>query len=281
MIRLGRRAFLAAGGATLAVAGHAWAADDALLRKIIDTAARKPEDKARDKYRHPYESLIFWGLKPGATVLEISPGSGWWTDILAPYLAATGGHYIGAGPDLASPKITDEGKKARADFEAKYEGKPKVYGDVTMVGFGRTSGPLAPAGTVDLIIVPREIHNWPRSDGFTQKAFGDFRAALKTGGLVGVEDHRAPDGADPKAANGYISEAWVIGEAQTAGFKLDAKSEINANPKDTKDHPFGVWTLPPNRRSSPFGKPEDPTFDHTKYDAIGESDRMTLRLVKV
>jgi len=104
---------------------------------------------------------------------------------------------------------------------------------------------------------------------------------LKPAGIVAVEDHRAPDGADPKRNNGYISEAWVIDAAKGAGFALAARSEINANPKDTKDYPFGVWTLPPTRLSAPFGQPPDPNFDHAKYDAIGESDRMTLRFVRV
>jgi predicted methyltransferase len=214
------------------------------------------------------------------TVLEVDPGSGWWTDILAPYLARTGGHYLATGADLADPKVSDGAKKGRAAFEAKYEGDPKLQGVVSTVGFGQTSGPLAPPGTVDLVLVSREIHDWAQVDGFTGKAFGDFRAALKPGGILAVEDHRAPDGADPKKNDGYISEAWVIGEARKAGFALAARSEINANPRDTKDHPFGVWTLPPTRRSAPAGQPPNPAFDHTKYDAIGESDRMTLRFVK-
>ncbi len=119
-----------------------------------------------------------------------------------------------------------------------------------------------------------------RSTASRRKAFGDFHAALKDAGVLAVEDHRAPDGWDPKKANGYISEAWVIGEAGKAGFALAARSEINANPKDTKDYPFGVWTLPPTRRSAPPGQPPNPAFDHTKYDAIGESDRMTLKFVR-
>ena len=165
-------------------------------------------------------------------------------------------------------------------FEAKYEGDPKLYGNVTTVGFGQASGPLAPPGTVDLVLVSREIHNWAMVDGFMQKALGDFHAALKPGGVLAIEDHRAPDGADPAKGDGYISEAYVIDQAKQAGFVLAARSDINANPKDTKDHPFGVWTLPPTRRSAPAGQPPNPAFDHTKYDAIGESDRMTLRFVK-
>ncbi|HWF78328.1 MAG TPA: methyltransferase [Caulobacteraceae bacterium] len=281
-----RRGFTAALGlaipalAAWPTAVAAAAGDDPTLRAVIDSGPRPAADKARDTYRHPYESLVFWGLKPGMTVVDVSPGAGWWTDIIAPYLARTGGRYIAAVADLDDPKVSDGARKGRAAFEAKYEGDPKLYGKVTTVGFGAHSGALAPPGTVDLVLVSREIHDWAQVDGFTHKAFGDFHAALKSGGVLAVEDHRAPDGADPKLANGYISEAWVIGEAKKAGFRLAARSEINANPKDTKDYPFGVWTLPPTRRSAPPGQPANPAFDHTKYDAIGESDRMTLKFVK-
>ncbi len=276
-----RRAVIAAGFAlpALASASPVLAAGiDPLLRKAIDDPRRKPADRARDVFRHPAETLAFWGLKPGMTVIDVNPGTGWWTDIIAPYLAATHGRYIAAGADLNNPKLSDAAKQGRAAFEAKYADKA-TYGDVTVVGFGKVSGPLAPAGSVDLVIVSRETHNW--ADGFIQKAFGDFHAALKPRGLMGIEDHRAPDGADPKAGTGYVSEAWVIGEAKTAGFRLDGRSDVNANPKDTKDHPFGVWTLPPSRQSAPSGQPANPAFDHTKYDAIGESDRMTLKFVRV
>ena len=264
-----------------ALAAPAFGGDDAALRDVIENGPRPAADKARDAWRHPYTSLAFWGLRPGMTVIDVAPGSGWWTDIIAPYLARTGGHYIAAMADLDDPKTGDGARKARAGFEAKYGADPKLYGDVKTVGFGPHSGPLAPPGTVDLVLVSREIHDWAQVDGFTAKAFGDFRAALKPGGVLAVEDHRAPDGWDPKKANGYISEAWVIGEAKAAGFTLAARSEINANPKDTKDYPFGVWTLPPTRRSAPGGQPPNPAFDHAKYDAIGESDRMTLKFEKV
>ncbi|HEY1427474.1 MAG TPA: methyltransferase [Caulobacteraceae bacterium] len=254
--------------------------DDTTLRDVIENGPRAAADKARDRYRHPYESLRFWGLGPGMTVTDVAPGTGWWTDILAPYLARTGGRYIAAMADLTDPKVSDGARKARAAFEAKYGADRKFYGNVTTAGFGLHSGPLAPPGTVDLVLVSREIHDWAVVDGYTEKAFADFHAALKPGGVLAVEDHRAPDSWDPKKLTGYISEAYVIGEGKRAGFALAARSEINANPKDTKDHPFGVWTLPPTRRSAPPGQPPNPAFDHAKYDAIGESDRMTLKLVK-
>jgi len=279
-----RRGFLMGAGLALpalaAFPPAAWAADDAVLRQVIESGPRAPADKARDVWRHPEASLLFWGLKPGMTVIDVSPGSGWWTDILAPYLARTGGHYIAAGADLANPKLSDGARKDRAAFEAKYEGKPALYGDVTVVGFGRTSGPLAPPGSVDLVLVSREVHNWVDGD-FVDKAFADFHAALKPRGVLAIEDHRAPAGADPTKGDGYLPESYVIDHAKADGFALAARSDINANPNDTKNYPFGVWTLPPTRRSSAFGQPPDPAFDHAKYDAIGESDRMTLKFEKV
>jgi predicted methyltransferase len=253
---------------------------DPVLDAVIAGDQRTAQAKARDVWRHPAASLRFWGLKPGDVVIDVSPGAGWWTDIIAPYLARTGGRYIAADADLADPKVSAGARNGRAAFEAKYAGDSKLWGKVSVVGFGASSGPLAAPGTVDLVLVSREIHDWAQVSGFTAKAFADFRAALKRGGVLAVEDHRAPDGADPKKDDGYISEAYVIGEAKKAGFALAARSDINANPKDTKDHPFGVWTLPPTRRSAPFGQPPNPAFDHAKYDAIGESDRMTLKYVK-
>jgi predicted methyltransferase len=252
---------------------------DPVLRQIIETGPRSAPDRARDAFRHPEQSLLFWGIKAGETLIDVQPGSGWWTDILAPYLAQTGGHYIAATADLNDPKVSEEARKNRAAFEARYKSDPKLYGDISIVGFGPNSGPLAPPGSVDLILVSREAHNWVRN-GFIRKAFADFHTALKPGGVLAIEDHRAPNGADPGKGDGYISEEYVIAQAAEAGFVLAARSEINANAKDTKDHPFGVWTLPPVRRSAPPGQPSDPNFDHRKYDAIGESDRMTLKFVK-
>jgi predicted methyltransferase len=286
MMRIDRRRLVLGAAAAPSLLTAPWAAraltlppQDAALDQAIAGDQRSAEAKARDVWRHPAATLRFWGLKPGDVVIDVDPGTGWWTDILAPYLVRTGGRYIAASADLSDPKVGEGARKAVAAFKARYA-DPKLYGDVTVVGFGRNSGPLAPPGTVDIVLVSREIHDWALVDGFTPKAFADFRAALKPDGVLAVEDHRALDGADPKKGDGYISEAWVVGEAQKAGFRLAARSEINANPKDTKDHPFGVWTLPPTRRSAPAGQPPDPAFDHAKYDAIGESDRMTLKFVK-
>jgi predicted methyltransferase len=252
---------------------------DPVLQRAIASDTRPAKAKARDVYRHPEQSLLFWGLKPGETVIDVQPGGGWWTDILAPYLAQTQGHYIAADADLNDPKTGPGARKGRAAFEAKYTANPQLYGSVQVVGFGPNSGPLVAPGTVDLVLVSRETHNWI-VDGTIAKYFADIYAALKPGGVLAIEDHRAAPGANPKAGNGYIPESAVIDAARAAGFVLAARSEINANPKDTKDYPFGVWTLPPTRQSAPDGQAPDPAFDHAKYDAIGESDRMTLKFVK-
>jgi predicted methyltransferase len=241
---------------------------------------RSAADRARDRFRRPAESLAFWGLAPGATVVEFWPGAGWYTEILAPFLAATKGKLY-----AAHLQVTDAGDPTTRDAVAAYRNRlaadPRLYGEVEITAFGPTSGPVAPAGGADLVLFLRNLHNWMAA-GIAEKAFHDAFLALRPGGTLGVEEHRAAPGGVPDllAENGYVDQAYVIKLAQEAGFQLAAVSEINANPRDTKDHPFGVWTLPPVRRSSPRGEAFDPSFDHAKYDAIGESDRMTLKLVK-
>ena len=237
---------------------------------------RSDDSKSRDVYRHPTEALAFWGLKPGMTILELQPGGGWWTEILAPYARLTKGEFYATAADLADPGISDNARKGRAAFEAKYA-DTAVYGKVNLVNWGAKAAPL-PAEKFDFVLAARVFHGW--MNGNTQDAnLAKIFAGLKPGGILAVEQHRGNPGAEP-VKQGYVTEQAVIDAATKAGFKLDAKSEINANPKDTKDHPFGVWTLPPVRQSSEGGKPADPAFDRAKYDAIGESDRMTLRFVK-
>lgn len=246
---------------------------DIALAAAIAAPDRMPTDKARDVYRHPADTLRFWGLKPGMTVVDLQPGGGYWTAILAPYALKTGGRYV-AGGSLAG----------KDRFLAKF-GDRSRYGEVGYVEFGKASPPFVRPGSADLVISSREIHNWMRA-GMLEKSLADTFAALKPGGVFAVEEHRAdgaPSSTKTDGSAGYVRTADVIAAARQAGFKLAATSEINANSKDTKDHPFGVWTLPPTRQSS--GQPDaaskpDPTFDHSKYDAIGESDRMTLRFVK-
>jgi predicted methyltransferase len=253
------------------------------LASVIAGPQRSAEHKSRDADRRPAEALTFWGLKPGMTVIELQPGGeAWWTEILAAHAHKTGGRYIAGHADLANPKISDGAKKARADFEAQFAAQPDVYGKIEVVGFGPVSAALGPANSADFVLTARSIHGWLRFE-MAGKAFKDVFDVLKPGGMLAVEQHRAPDSqTDVKwmIDNGYVSEAKVIELATAAGFVLDAKSEINANPKDTKDHPFGVWTLPPTKRTAPFGQPDNAAFDRAKYDAIGESDRMTLRFKK-
>jgi len=258
--------------ATIAAAAFAFlslapaVAADSVLAAKVSAPQRSAENKARDGARHPEASLEFWGLKPGLTVIEVAPGGGYWSEILAPYALATHGHYIAATgkPDQKLP--------------AKFEDKA-VYGTIGYTVFSNSSGPMGAPGSADLVLTARNIHDWLWTPGMAEKFMRDAHAVLKTGGILAVEDHRA----DPRpqvgdARDGYVATATIVKLAQDAGFKLEARSEINANPKDTKDHPFGVWTLPPTRRSAQNGN--DPKFDHAKYDAIGESDRMTLRFRK-
>ena len=257
------------------------AASDPVLAEVVAGDWRSAEARSRDVYRHPVESLAFWGLKPGMSVLEIQPGAGWWTEILAPYAKRTGGKFHVTAADIANPDLPEAARKARENFAARYAAKPDVYGEVHLVNWGAKSAPL-PANTFDFILTARSVHGWMRSPGMVEKTFKEFYGALKPGGILAIEQHRAnPGPQDPEAKSGYVTEAYVIEQAEKAGFRLAAKSEINANPKDTKDHPFGVWTLPPALRSTPYGSDQtDPAFDHSKYLAIGESDRMTLRFVK-
>ncbi|MDZ4373884.1 MAG: methyltransferase domain-containing protein [Phenylobacterium sp.] len=267
--------------APLAVYAGAAHAADAQLASAVAGDQRTAAHKARDAARNPADTLTFWGLKPKQTVIELSPGSGYWTEILAPYAKATGGTYVATAADLANPNLSEAAKKGRAAFEARYADQAK-FGKVNYVGFGPTAGALGAPGSADMVITARNLHNWATQPAFMDKVLKDVHAVLKPGGVLAVEEHRAdPKPEDPKFATGYMSEATVIAAVEKAGFKLQAKSEVNANPKDTKDHPFGVWTLPPVRRTAPFGQPDNPSFDRAKYDAIGESDRMTLRFVKV
>lgn len=267
-----------------------WANDDAGAASKSESAAnaaeaiaaavngdwRSPEQKSRDAARHPRESLEFWGLEPGMTILEVQPGGGYWTEILAPFAHRTGGLYYATAADLDNPETSEGARKGRAAFEQRLASRPELYGKPKYVNWGAKSKPL-PANTFDFILTARSVHGWLGND-MAEKVFEDFYRSLKPGGILALEQHRAKPGKDdPKGSTGYVSEARVIELAERAGLELVARSEINANPKDTADHPFGVWTLPPTRRS-PEGN--DPSFDRAKYDAIGESDRMTLRFTK-
>ncbi len=270
---------------TLAGCGRKKATANAVRGRltVAEAAAgewRLPEDKARDTWRHPAQTLEFWGLKPRMTVVELWPGAGWYTDIIAPYLAANDGRLYAAqfqGDDPSEPAA----QRIVQAYTAKLKAKPRLYGKVEITSFGPSSGPIAPAGSADLVLFLRNVHNW-MAGGVAERAFAEAFAALKPGGVLGVEEHRAdPAGVqDVLAASGYVQEAYVRQLAMEAGFAFDGASEINANPKDSKDHPFGVWTLAPTRLTAPRGQPPAPGFDRTAFDAIGESDRMTLRFKK-
>jgi predicted methyltransferase len=253
----------------------------AAIDSVLASSARSAEQKERDAERRPGPSLAFWGLKPGASILEVQPGGGWWTQILAPYAASTGGRYTATAADLTNPNLTPAARQGRDAFAARYA-DASVYGKVELVNWGPVAPPL-PESQYDFILLSRVIHGWMRQEGMVDRYFAQVARALKAGGSLAVEQHRAKPGTpEDKGVSGYVTEQFVIDAAKRAGLKLVARSDINANPKDTADHPFGVWTLPPTRATVAYGsgKPADPTFDRSKYDAIGESDRMTLRFTK-
>lgn len=239
---------------------------------------RIESEKARDQWRHPVETLGFFGLKSSDTVVEIFPGGGWYTAILGPWLKTGGGKLIAAHPDpAASP-----GAKANVDaYVAAFVDKPQVYGDITVSIASKDAPGLAPEGTADAVLTFRNVHNW-LAGGYADKIFADAYRALKPGGVLGVVEHRLPSTRDQDltAASGYVQQSYVIQLAQRAGFEFEEASEINANPKDKADHPLGVWMLPPNLRAPAPGTPAAEGYDPETYKAIGESDRMTLRFRK-
>jgi predicted methyltransferase len=252
-------------------AGHGRAAEpDSALESFVAGPQRSPVNKARDSFRHPLEDLRFLDVKPDDVVVEILPGgAGYWTEILAPYLQDKG-RYIAANPPKTD--TSEEAVKGNAAFAAKVAGDATDYGKVETVDFAPPSLAV-PSGTADVVLTFRNVHNWMAA-GTADAVFASFFRALKPGGILGLEEHRGrPDQPqDPQAKNGYVREDVVIALAEKAGFKLDARSEINANPKDTKDYPDGVWTLPPTFRLK--------DKDRDRYAAIGESDRMLLKFVK-
>ena len=265
-------AALAAGMVSTVFCAAAWAQSaDSLIDKVMVGEHRAQANKARDKYRHPKETLLFFGLRPEMTVVEISPSRGWYTEILAPVLRDAGQYY--AAVAAVTEKTPDAMKKNDADYRAMLAASPNLFGKVKLSVLTPGALQVAPPGSADMVLTFRNVHNWAKA-GTADAMFKAFHDALKSGGTLGVVEHRAkPDMSfEKQIETGYMSEAYVVETAQKAGFRLVNKSEINSNAKDTKDYPGGVWSLPPTLR---YGDQ-----DREKYLAIGESDRMTLKFTK-
>jgi predicted methyltransferase len=263
---------LALGAGTLAV--QAQPAGDAALQAVLQGAHRSAANVARDAWRHPAETLSFFGLRPDQVVVELSPGAGWYTEILAPYLRERGQLLLGAN-DPVGP--SEYGRRAASRLQQKLAAQPALYDRVQLRVFEPAAGQLAYAqpASVDLVLTFRNVHNWlALGEDKTQAVFESAFRVLKPGGVLGVVEHRRPAGQpqDAKASSGYVHEATVIALAQQAGFKLAGRSEVNANPRDSADHAGGVWALPPTLANK--------EQDRERYQAIGESDRMTLKFVK-
>ena len=239
------------------------------LDDVLAGSWRSEANRARDAWRHPKATLQFFGIQPDQTVIEITPGGGWYAELLAPLLHDNG-HYIAAeqAPSSNSEARTDDSKLRR-----KFAADPAHFGNATIVSFDPKKPVFGAPASADLVLTFRNVHNWVMADT-APAMFKAFYAVLRPGGVLGVVDHRAADDATLVAvkSSGYLPTAAVIKLATDAGFKLDERSEINANPADDHDHPKGVWTLPPTLALG--------DTDRAKYQAVGESDRMTLRFVK-
>lgn len=240
------------------------------LDRVLAGAWRTPADKARDQYRHPRETLRFFGVQPGQTVIEITPGAGWYAAVLAPLMRGDG-TYVAA---IAKPRNpAGEGATNQSALEKLFASDPSEFDAAQQVMFDRDAPVFGPPGSADVVLTFRNVHNWART-GTAQKMFNAFFAVLKPGGTLGVVDHRAAPGKtlEQVSGSGYLPPDYVTRLATEAGFILVAQSGINANPKDDRDHPKGVWTLPPTLTLG--------DTDRDKYLAIGESDRMTLKFEK-
>jgi predicted methyltransferase len=243
------------------------------IEKAMFGEHRSASNTARNRYRHPVGTLTFFGLEEGMTVMEIWPGGGWYTEVLAPVMRDHG-QYIMAGYDVDVPDQPDYRYRLQKSIKEKFAARPDLYDQVKIQPFSPPqSANLGDKGSIDMILTFRNAHGWV-GDGVAEQIFAEFARVLKPGGRLGLVQHRAEDGTDPKASakQGYLSEAAIIALAKGAGLKLKRRSEVNANPHDSKDYPEGVWTLPPSL--------ELDDTDREKYLAIGESDRMTLLFTK-
>jgi predicted methyltransferase len=262
-------ASVVAGAAASGAASQTSGADLAKLKEIVNGPQRSAENKARDKYRHPVETLAFFGIRPNMTVVELWPFGGWYTEIIAPYVKGTGTYYA-AAMDPTSNKPED--KKYNAELKTLLDAHPDLYGEVKWSVLATGKYAIAPDNSADLVVTFRNIHNWVWS-GTEKDVFAAAFRALKPGGVLGVEEHRNNDPqAKPGRGEAYVGEEYAIALIQSVGFKIAGRSKVNNNPKDTKDYPKGVWTLPPSYAEG--------DKDRAKYAAIGESDRFTLKFVK-
>lgn len=243
---------------------------------------RSESNRERNRHRHPVGTLTFFGLADGMTVMEISPGAGWYTEILAPTMRHHG-QFIAAGFDTDVEGQPEYRYRLQQALLEKFQAHPELYDQVAVVPFSPPeSASLGEPGSVDMILTFRNTHGWI-GDGIAEMVFAEFARVLKPGGVLGVVQHRAEDGTDPAetGSTGYISEAAVIELARNAGLYLEATSEVNANPADSRDHESGVWTLPPNLRLCRDIEDEAEFAECAMpWRAIGESDRMTLRFRK-
>jgi predicted methyltransferase len=253
----------------IAYAGIAIAEPDPNLMKDAAGSWRTPAFVARDAARHPVEELTFFGLKPDMTVVEIWPSGGYWTEILAPYLHDHGAYYAAIVPRTLSERTA----KAADTFQAKLDANKAIYGNVRLSEFEKNLSSIAPDGSADLVVTFRNFHNWMGNKSVDQ-ALASFYKALKPGGILGIEDHRGRDDKpqDPIADSGYVRQDYTIDLVKKAGFEFVGSSEVNANPRDTKDYPEGVWTLPPDLTLG--------DKDRAKYIAIGEADNFVLKFRK-
>ena len=256
-----------------------------IITSLADAANgdwRSDSEKARDKWRNPVETLEFFGVEASDTVAEIWPGGGWYTNVIAPYLASGAGKLIAVHWDIDSAEGERRVRLEEAvrNYQQSYA-ETELYGEISLSAFSASSAPFAAPESLDVVLTFRNVHNWMAGD-YASKFFDDAFTVLKPGGTLGVVEHRLPSSEpqDPRAASGYVHEDYVVSLAELAGFELVASSEVNANPADTADHPFGVWTLPPVLRNTDQNGVQPADFDPGLYQAIGESDRMTLRFTK-